>query len=147
MIISWALNRFALDVRCKKGRKRNRIKAVTVMSEAGCLQSNSNFLLSRCKCSQLCFILFYFPSHFRIRLRGLQKVAQKISLYMKTRTWTTAQSRRAAAETTSQSDAAVLKVDQSEEGIMRNSPDCWTVRWVCAPTSLVAAHAPSALAL
>lgn len=86
-------------------KKRNRIKAVTVTSEAGCLQSNSNFLLSWCKCSQLCFILFYFPSHFmlfifisllsfhpRKRLRGLQKVTQKIGLYMKTRTWTTAQS-------------------------------------------------------
>lgn len=40
-----------------------------------------------------------------------------------------------------------VKVKQGEEEIARNSPGCWTVRWVCAPTSSDDALAPSAPAL
>lgn len=36
---------------------------------------------------------------------------------------------------------------QGDEGLMRDSPGCWTVRWASAPTSLVAALAPLAPAL
>lgn len=103
-----------------------------------------------------CFIFTSLLSHFTSPGRFPEE-GNSVPFLMglkKTHMWTAVSKWGASrcvlcSVTTWQLAAAVRRVmvEQGGEGMMRNSPGCWTVRWVCAPTSLGAALAPSAPAL